>query len=94
MSVGPTPPRQLAVALRYTRPAAPKVVAVGHGLVGQKIIDVAREHGVPLEQNPDLALALSRIEIDEEIPEELYQAVALVLSFILGAADRKPPGAP
>lgn len=90
MSVGPTPPRPLAVALRYERPTAPKVVAVGHGLVGQKIIDVAREHGVPLEQNPDLALALSKIEIDEEIPEALYQAVALVLSFILSAADRKP----
>jgi flagellar biosynthesis protein len=58
--------------------------------MGQRIIDAAREHGVPLEQNPDLALALSKIEIDEEIPEALYQAVAVVLSFILGAADRKP----
>jgi flagellar biosynthesis protein len=90
MSVGPTPPRPLAVALRYARPSAPKVVAVGHGHMGQRIIDAAREHGVPLEQNPDLALALSKIEIDEEIPEALYQAVAVVLSFILGAADRKP----
>ena len=80
--------RPLAVALRYTRPAAPKVVAVGHGLVGQKIIDTAREHGVPLEQNPDLAYALSKVELDEEIPEELYAAVAVVLSFILRAAAR------
>ena len=83
-----SPSRTLAVALRYTRPTAPKVVAVGHGLVGQKIIETAREHGVPLEQNPDLAHALSKVELDEEIPEELYAAVAVVLSFILRAAAR------
>jgi len=41
---------------------------------------------VPLEQNPDLAEALSKVELDEEIPEQLYMAVALVLSFILRAA--------
>lgn len=78
--------RPLAVALRYVKPNAPKVVAVGHGLVGQKIIDTAREHGVPLEQNPDLALALSKVEVDEEIPEELYAAVAVVIGFLLRAA--------
>jgi flagellar biosynthesis protein len=83
-----SPSRTLAVALRYARPTAPKVVAVGHGLVGQKIIETAREHGVPLEQNPDLAHALSKVELDEEIPEELYAAVAVVLSFILRAAAR------
>jgi len=74
------------VALHYARPSAPRVVAVGHGLIGQKIIDVAREHGVPLEQNPDLAEALSKVELDQEIPEPLYMAVALVLGFILRAA--------
>jgi len=80
------PRRPLAVALHYARPSAPRVVAVGHGLIGQKIIDVAREHGVPLEQNPDLAEALSKVELDQEIPEPLYMAVALVLGFILRAA--------
>jgi flagellar biosynthesis protein len=89
MSVDPARPgRTLAVALRYTKPDAPKVVAVGHGLVGQKIIDTAKAHGVPLEQNPDLALALSKVEVDEEIPEELYAAVAVVIGFILRAAAR------
>jgi flagellar biosynthesis protein len=83
------PRRPLAVALHYAKPSAPRVVAVGHGVIGQKIIDVAREHGVPIEQNPDLAEALSKVELDEEIPEQLYMAVALVLGFILRAAGER-----
>ncbi len=80
--------RKLAVALRYTAPDAPRVVAVGHGLVGQRIIDTARAHGVPLEQNPMLAQALSTIELDQEIPTQLYLAVAEVLGFILRSGGR------
>jgi flagellar biosynthesis protein len=83
---GPVARRPLAVALHYAKPSAPRVVAVGHGHVGQKIIDTARAHGVPLEQNPDLAQALSKIPLDEEIPEQLYMAVAVVLGFILRQA--------
>ncbi|MDD3837035.1 MAG: EscU/YscU/HrcU family type III secretion system export apparatus switch protein [Phenylobacterium sp.] len=75
--------RRLAVALRYTEPEAPKVVAVGRGWLGEKIVEAAREHGVPLEENPALAEALSHIELDAEIPEELYIAVAEILAFIL-----------
>lgn len=84
----PAGPRTLAVALQYARPSAPRVVAVGHGLVGEKIIETARAHGVPLEQNADLAMALSKVELDEEIPEALYVAVAVVLGFILRSAAR------
>ena len=87
------PRRPLAVALHYARPSAPRVVAVGHGLIGEKIIEVARENGVPIEQNPDLAEALSKVELDEEIPEQLYMAVALVLGFILRAAAERPASA-
>jgi flagellar biosynthesis protein len=81
-------PNRLAVALRYdkTKDKAPRVVATGRGWLGQKIIDVAREHGVPLEQNPDLAEALSALELDEEIPEQLYRVVAQILGFILRAS--------
>jgi flagellar biosynthesis protein len=61
-------------------------VATGRGWLGQKIIDVAREHGVPLEQNPELAEALSQLELDEEIPEQLYRVVAQILGFILRAS--------
>jgi flagellar biosynthesis protein len=73
----------LAVALHYEKPRAPRVVAVGRGELGRKIIETAKQHGVPLEENPELAEALATIEIDAEIPEALYRAVALVLSYIL-----------
>ena len=76
----------LAVALRYDKRApgsAPRVVAKGRGEIGQNIIDTAREHGVPLKQNPALAEALSQVELDDQIPEALYRAVAEVLAFIL-----------
>lgn len=85
----PEKPR-LAVALRYDAPNAPKVVAVGRGELGQRIIDTAREHGVPVEENPALAEALSTIELDDHIPEALYEAVAIVIAFILRASDVGP----
>jgi flagellar biosynthesis protein len=78
----------LAVALRYDRPNAPRVVAKGRGEVGQAIIDAAREHGVPLEHNPALAEALSQVELDAAIPEDLYRAVATVIAFVLRASGQ------
>jgi len=81
-------PSPLAVAVQYDAPNVPRVVAMGRGDVGQKIIDLAAEHGVPLEQNPVLAEALSTVEIDEEIPEALYLAVAEVLAFILRSSGK------
>ena len=77
----------LAVALTYEAPHAPRVVAVGRGELGQKIIDTAREHGVPLETNAPLAEALSTIELETEIPEQLYEAMAVILAFILRASQ-------
>jgi flagellar biosynthesis protein len=83
-----TPPGKsaLAVALKYEAPGAPRVVAVGRGDVGQRIIDTAREHGVPLEENAPLAEALATIEVETEIPRELYVAIATILAFILRAS--------
>lgn len=83
----------LAVALTYEAPHAPRVVAVGRGELGQKIIDTAREHGVPLETNAPLAEALSTIELETEIPEQLYEAMAVIITFIL-RASRTPPALP
>ncbi len=76
------PPR--AVALRYDRvkDGAPRVVAKGRGQVAENIIAVAREHGVPLHEDPNLAATLSALDIETEIPPELYRAVAEVLAFI------------
>ena len=82
----------LAVALTYEAPDAPRVVAVGRGELGQRIIDTAREHGVPLESNAPLAEALSTVALETEIPEELYQAMAVIIGFILRAAQT--PAAP
>jgi flagellar biosynthesis protein len=81
----------LAVALTYDEPRAPRVVAVGRGEIGQRIIDTAREHGVPLEANAPLAEALSTIELETEIPPTFYAAVATIIAFILRAADTPPP---
>ncbi|MDQ0464051.1 flagellar biosynthesis protein [Caulobacter ginsengisoli] len=89
------PPKVLAVALQYEAPGAPRVVATGRGEIGQAIIDTAREHGVPLEQNAALAEALATIPLDDEIPEALYRAVAAVIAFVLNAAEEKArPRAP
>ena len=79
---------RLAVALRYEKPDAPRVVAKGRGEIGQAIIDTAREHGVPLKYNPALAEALSKIELDDQIPEALYRAVSEILAFILRTSGR------
>jgi flagellar biosynthesis protein len=80
---GPTARPRIAVALLHDETHAPKVVASGQSSIGEKIIETAREHGVPIEEDPVLAHALSTIEIDEEIPESLYRAVAEVLGFLL-----------
>jgi flagellar biosynthesis protein len=76
---------QLAVALLYDRgrTGAPTVVAKGKGAIGAKIIEVARAHDIPVEENEVLAGALSNVELGEEIPVELYKAVAEVLVFVL-----------
>ena len=79
---------QLAVALHYDRSGAPRVVAKGRGTIGAKIVEVARAHDIPIEENEVLAGALSNVELDDEIPAELYKAVAEVLVFVLRLSGR------
>lgn len=76
----------LAVALHYDHTRAPRVTAVGRGEIGRLIIETAKRHGVPLEENPELAEALALVDIDSEIPEALFKAVAVVLGYILRAS--------
>lgn len=76
--------RKTAVALGYN-PAthdSPKVMATGKGLVADQIIEKAKIHDIPIQQDPSLVEVLSQLELNERIPEELYQAVAEVFSFI------------
>lgn len=69
-----------ATALRYQQgEEAPKVVATGAGLVADRILELARESGVPVREEPALVEALARLEVEAEIPPELYTAVAEVL---------------
>lgn len=82
--------RQIAVALKYDGAGAPTVVASGRGQIGEKIIATAREHGVPLTENAPLAEALSTLELETEIPERLYVAVAEVLAFLLRSSEQGP----
>jgi flagellar biosynthesis protein len=74
---------QLAVALLYDKSGAPRVVAKGRGSIGEKIIEAAKAHDIPIEENEVLAGALSNVELGDEIPAELYKAVAEVLIFVL-----------
>ena len=80
--------RQLAVALHYDHLGAPRVVAKGKGSLGDKIIEVAKANNIPIEENEVLAGALSNVELGEEIPAELYKAVAEVLIFVLRLSRR------
>jgi len=76
--------QEKAAALKYKQgvDAAPTVVAKGRGQVAKKIIALARKNGVPVHEDRNLIEVLSTIDLYEEIPAELYKAVAEVLAFI------------
>jgi|WetSurMetagenome_2_1015567.scaffolds.fasta_scaffold00292_3 flagellar biosynthesis protein len=76
--------RKKAAALRYKlgKDTAPKVVAKGSGNIAEKILELAKEHKIPLREDPQLVEVLSTIDLNSEIPPELYKAVAEVLAFI------------
>ncbi len=80
----PKPTRRRAVALRYRAEseAAPRVVAKGSGLLAERILELAREHKIHVHEDPDLVEVLAKLEVDAEIPESLYRAVAEVLAFV------------
>ena len=73
-----------AVALKYDRKKdnAPRVIAKGRGEIAEKIIEVARAHNVPLYEDKNLIQILEALDLETEIPPELYRAVAEVLAFI------------
>ena len=76
--------RQLAVALGYEpdRMLAPRVLAKGRGAVADAILKAAREAGIPIKEDTDLVQVLEKLDIDAEIPPELYKVVAEVLAFV------------
>jgi flagellar biosynthesis protein len=85
--------RMKAVALKY-RPKtdhAPRVIAKGQGKVAEKIIAIAREHQLYIHDDPDLIEVLSQLDINEEIPPDLYVVVAELLAFVYSLNRSESP---
>ena len=83
--------KKKAVALGYNRSQdnAPKVLANGAGEIANKIISLAKEHDIPIKEDPDLIEILSKVEVDQEIPPNLYKAVAEIFSFLYKITNKK-----
>ncbi len=83
--------KRKAAALRYERrEGAPKVVAKGEGKVAERIVEVAKESGVPILEDKVLVSLLMEVELGEKIPPELYKAVAKVLAYVYKITGRLP----
>jgi flagellar biosynthesis protein len=90
-----TPPKLRVAALRYDQPTdrAPKLVARGEGHIAEKILALAREHGIPIHEDRELVDALAHLDLDADIPVEVYQVVAEILAFLFRARFTGPrPG--
>ena len=76
--------RPAAAALTYdpVKPEPPQIVAVGRGHIADEIVRVAKEHGIPLHEDPGLVQALAALDVSEYIPRELYAVVAEILSYV------------
>ena len=76
--------KQKAVTLKYDAEVsgAPKVTAKGEGFTAENIIKIAKLHDIPIKKDEDLVELLSKLDIDREVPPEMYKAIAEVFSFI------------
>ncbi len=83
--------RRQAAALRYQpkRDRAPKLIAKGQGALAEKLIELARLHDIPIRQDRNLLQILSRLDLNEEIPPQVYQVVAEILAFIYRLSNRR-----
>ncbi|MEC0231590.1 EscU/YscU/HrcU family type III secretion system export apparatus switch protein [Paenibacillus alba] len=86
-------PIKKAVALRYSpeMQKAPTLIAKGKGHMAEAILQKAKENGIPIQEDSSLVEVLSKLDLDQEIPPELYQLVAEVLSFIYRSDNRMRP---
>jgi len=86
-----TPRQKRVVALRYDpdQDNAPRVVAKGRGRTAEQILELARKNSVPVREDPNLVQVLSRLNLDQEIPPEVYQAVATILAFLYRVNRRR-----
>ncbi len=81
---------KLAAAIRYDadKSDAPRLTAKGSGQVAEKIIELARRHDIPVREDRVLVQILSKLDIDRQIPPELYRAVAEILAFVYSANEQ------
>jgi len=79
-----------AVALEYGQNKAPVVIAKGSGELAQQLVEEAERQGVYVTKDPELLALLSQLEVDQEIPEELYVAVAIILSWAYWLRGLRP----
>lgn len=82
--------QSVAVSLEYDGTGAPKVSAKGYGYIAEEIIQIAKEHDIPITTDKQLVDLLSQVELDEEIPEALYEAVVQVLIFAYQLSGKQP----
>ncbi len=87
------PAKKKAVALRYdaTQGPAPKIVAKGTGEIAEKIIALAKEHGIPIQEDADLVEILAKLNLNADIPPDTYLVVAEILAFIYRANTKMTP---
>ena len=80
-----------AVALGYYRQKdnAPKVLATGSGEVAKNIINLAKSHDIPIKEDADLVEILSKVDLNEEVPPNLYKAVAEIFNFLYRMTNKK-----
>lgn len=95
MKQPPLTPQQVAVALTYGKGpgGAPQVVAKGRGLIAQAIIERARQNDVYVHESEDLVGMLMQVELDQEIPPQLYLAVAELLAWLYRLEHAETPTA-
>lgn len=83
--------KAVALAYRPEKDSAPKVAASGRGRVAERIIEMAREYGIPVKDDPDLVEVLSKLDVTEEIPPGVYVVVAELLAFAYSLNGKKAP---
>ena len=85
--------KKKAVALRYDqeKEAAPRVIGKGTGLLAEKLIELAKEHDIPIHEDADLIEILSRLDLHDEIPSSTYVVVAEILALVYRTNDQYRP---
>ena len=84
----PSMPR--AVALHYDGKRAPTVIAKGSGEIARQILAMAEKHNIPLREDPELLGLLAKLDLGQEIPENLYLAIAQIIAFAYYLSGKHP----